>query len=156
MNRECTFVEYVNLLIHQYYQSRGIIIKHDIEFNDGGIKSFWLVVKQSMKTYHVYFDSGHGKGPSDGVGVVVKTLLTNAVSTGKKIIYNAKEVFDFLNNNHKINERPFSECHISARIFFFVDHSGIKSYRENLGQCPFSTLKGTSKLHQITMTGNLN
>ena len=104
-----------------------------------------------MRTDRVY---GHGKRPSDGVGGVVKSLLTNAVSAGKKIIRNTK-VFDFLNNNHTINEIPFSECHISARIFFSVDHSDIKSYRDNLGQCPFSTLKGNHKRHHITTTGNL-
>ena len=66
--------------IPPYYESIGVKINHDIEFNDGcaaqfkSIKSFWLFAKGQTKSDCIYYESSHGKGPSDGVGGVVKSL----------------------------------------------------------------------------------
>ena len=52
LHHECAFVEYVNMKIHQYYESIGVKINHDIEFNDGcsaQFKSFWLFAKRQIR-----------------------------------------------------------------------------------------------------------
>ena len=70
----------------------------DIEFNDGcaaqfeSIKSFGLFSKRSIHTDTVYFESSHGKGPSDGVGGVIKSLVATAVCSQKVISRDAKGI----------------------------------------------------------------
>ena len=38
-----------------------------------------------------YFESGHGKGPCDGLGGTVKRLADDAVRQGKAVIQDAKD-----------------------------------------------------------------
>ena len=72
------FVELVNAKINGYYMQHGVQINLDIDFNDGcatqfkSIKSDWLFTNRKVKTEGIYFESSHGKGPSNGLGGMVK------------------------------------------------------------------------------------
>ena len=99
---DCAFVELVNAKTHVYYKQQGVQINLDIKFNDNcasqfkSIKSFWLFAKRKVHTERIYFESSHGKGPSDGFGGVVKSVVTSAVCAEKLIIRNVKELHTFL------------------------------------------------------------
>ena len=56
----------------------------------------------------VFILSGEGKGPSDGVGGVIKRPV---VFAEKKIILNVNEVFDYLHGNYTIFQRAYTEGH---------------------------------------------
>jgi hypothetical protein len=154
LNHDCSFVEFVNNLVHKYYVEKGVVINHDIEFNDGcssqykSIRAFWLFAKRNIKTDRIYFERSHGKGPSDGVGRVTKAVCAAAVSGSKILIRDAQEMFRYLEDNHTIEDRPYEEGHISCRKYFFISKEEISQYRSSLGVMPFSTLKGTRKLPQ--------
>ena len=81
-----------------------------MSINDGcsaqykSIRAFWLFVQRNMKTDHVYFESNHGKGTSDGVGGVTKAICSIAVSAQKELIRNAKEMYEFLHLNHTLKK----------------------------------------------------
>ena len=119
LHHNSSFVEFVNDALHKYYQDKGIVIDHDIEFNDGcsaqykSIQAFWLFTKQAIKTDRVFFESIHGKAPSDGVGGVTKVMCAAAISGNKVLIRNAKEMYTYLHPNHTTADRPFQRGHIS-------------------------------------------
>ena len=149
INHDCAFVEFVNNQIHQYYQMKSVFVNHDIEFNDGcsaqykSIRAFWLFSQRNIKTDRVYFESSHGKGPSDGVGGVTKAICSIAVSAQKELIRNAKEMYEFLHLKHTVEDKPHEEGHISCRKYFFIEKKVMEEYRLSLGELPFKTLKGT-------------
>lgn len=163
LEHDCAFVELVNAKIHSYYQQAGVEIVRDIEFNDGcaaqfkSIKSFGLFSKRSIHTDRVYFESSHGKGPSDGVGGVIKSLVATAVCSQRVIIRDAKEFFDFLSDRCCIeNEIGTSDKHrIKTRKFFFLDKQDVNQHRDSFNELPYKTLKGTRKIHQITIHNSL-
>ena len=164
LEHDCAFVEMINADIHSYYQQAGVEIVRDIEFNDGcaaqfkSIKSFGLFSKRSIHTDRVYFESSHGKGPSDGVGGVIKSLVATAVCSQRVIIRDAKEFFDFLSDRCCIeNEIGASDIkhQIKTRKFFFLDKQDVKRYRDSLDELPYKTLKGTRKIHQMTIHSSL-
>ena len=86
----------VNNKTHEYYEEQNIFIDHDIEFNDGctsqfkSIKAFWLFAKRGRHTDWVYFELSHGKGPSNGLGGVIKSLASTLVCAEKLIIRDDK------------------------------------------------------------------
>ena len=161
LHHDCYFVEYVNKQVHQYYHDKGIPISHDIEFNDGcsaqykSIRAFWLFCKRTTRTDRVFCESSHGKGPSDGVGGVCKSLCASAVAGRKLLIRNASEMFQFLSENHSIDDRPYKKGHISCRKFFYLPKADTTEFRNSFEDQPFKTLKGTRKLHQISTSADL-
>ena len=64
--------------MNEYYKQQRVQINLDIDFNDGcatqfkSIKSDWLFANRKVKTEGIYFESSHGKGPSNGLGGMVK------------------------------------------------------------------------------------
>ena len=161
LHHNSSFVEFVNDVLHKYYQDKGIVIDHDIEFNDGcsaqykSIQAFWLFTKQAIKTDHVFFESIHGKAPLDGVGGVTKVMCAAAVSGNKVLIRNAKEMYTYLHPNHTTADRPFQKGHISCRKYFYISDVEINQYHSSLGKLLYKTLKGTRKLHQISTSSQL-
>eukprot|EP00112_Aurelia_sp_Birch-Aquarium-sp1_P023421 Seg6979.2 transcript_id=Seg6979.2/GoldUCD/mRNA.D3Y31 product="hypothetical protein" protein_id=Seg6979.2/GoldUCD/D3Y31 len=122
------------------------------------MKSFGLFSKRSIHTDRVYFESSHGKGPSDGVGGVIKSLVATAVCSQKVIIRDAKEFFDFLSHRCCIeNENGASDSKhkIKTRKFFFLDKQDVKQHRDSLNDLQYKTLKGTRNIHQITIHSSL-
>lgn len=74
------------------------------------------------------------------------------------IIRDAKEFFDFLSDRCCIeNEIGASDSkhQIKTRKFFFFDKQDVKRYRDSLDELPYKTLKGTRKIHQITIHSSL-
>ena len=142
LHHNSSFVEFVNEALHKYYQDKGIVIDHDIEFNDGcsaqykSIWVFWLFAKQTVKTDCVFFESSHGKGPSDGVGGVTKTMCAAAVSGNKVLLQDAKEMYTYLHLNHTIAKCPFQNGHISFRKYFYISKEEINQYRSSLEKLP--------------------
>ena len=133
---------FLNDALHKYYQDKGIVIDHDIEFNYGcsaqykSIGAFWLFAKRAIKTDCVFFESSHGKGPSDGAGGVTKTMCAAVVSGNKVLIQNAKEMYTYLHLNHSTADRPFQKGHISCRKYFCISKEEINQYRSSLGKLP--------------------
>ena len=84
---------------------------HDIEFNDGcslqfkGIRALWLFDHRKLKTDRIFFETVHGKGPSDGLGGVVKSVATTAVAAEKKLIRTAEEFYLYLNKDNTLLEK---------------------------------------------------
>ena len=115
---------------------------HHNEFNDGcsaqykSIWVFWLFAKQTVKTDCVFFESSHGKGPSDGVGGVRKTMCAAAVSGNKVLLQDAKEMYTYLHLNHTIAKCPFQNGHISFRKYFYISKEEINQYGSSLEKLP--------------------
>ena len=138
-----------------FYQ---FFIDHDIEFNDGcaslfkSINAVWLFAKRGRHTDHVYFESSHGKGPSDGLGGVIKSLASTAVCAEKLIIRDGKELFDFLIDRYTLHNivSMLQEKHCVMDCWFFFIKEEIYSFRNFLKNNPLKTYRGTCKLHQIT------
>ena len=114
-----------------------------------------MFAKQTIKTDSVFFESSHGKGPSDGVGGVTKAMCAAAVLGNKMLIRNAKEMYTYLHLNQTIADSPFQKGHISCRKYFYISSKEINQYRSSLGKLPYKTLKGTRKLHQISTSSHL-
>ena len=149
----------VNSKIHEYYEEQNIVIDHDIEFNDGcasqfkSINTVQLFAKRGRHTDRVYFESSHGKGPSDGLGGVIKSLASTAVCAEKLITRDFKELYDFLIDRYTLhnNVSMLQEKHcVMDHQFFFIKKEEMDSFRNNLENNPFKTYRGTRKLHQIT------
>ena len=104
-NHDVPFVELSNEMSHKYYANKGIIFTHDIEINDGcasqykSIKGFSSMARRKIKSTRIFFESSHGKRKSDDLGGVVKAFVSRAVSVEKVIIRDAKELFDYCEEN---------------------------------------------------------
>ena len=48
-----------------------------------------------MRCIHVYFETGHDKSKSDGLGGVVKGYSSREVALKNILIHNAKELYEF-------------------------------------------------------------
>ena len=145
--------------MNEYYKQQRVQINLDIDFNDGcatqfkSIKSDWLFANRKVQTERIYFESSHGKGPSNGLGGMVKSVTTSAVCAEKLIIRNGKELHTFLEERCTLENDPEilrSKHCIMKRKFFLIEMDKINSFRKNLGKLPFKTYKGTQLLHQIT------
>ena len=161
LNHDCAFVELCNEKIHNYYKETNIEITHDIEFNDGcasqfkSIRAFSLFSHRPIHTDCIFFESSHGKGPSDGVGGVIKSVAANAVCAEKILLRDGKELYEFLVERctlqRDISALKKKHC-VMTRKFVFIETQEICSYRDALTakDVPTKSLKGTRKLHQIT------
>ena len=78
------FVEHCNGLLHKFYETEGVAITHDIEYNDGCasqfkcIRAFSALARRPIKTT-VFCETSHSKSKSDGLGGVVKLYASRAV-----------------------------------------------------------------------------
>ena len=95
----------------------------------------------------------HGKGHSDGLGGVIKSLAFTAVCAKKLIIRDGKELYDILIDRYTLhnNVSMLQEKHcVMDHQFFFIKKEEMDSFRNNLENNPFKTYRGTRKLRQIT------
>lgn len=83
-----------------------------------------------------YFESGHGKGPCDGVGGTVKRLADQAVNAQKANIQDAEDFFAWAQSSN-----------IRSIKFFFVQKDTCDQEAENLKKCTLLPVKGTMTLH---------
>lgn len=85
-----------------------------------------------------YFESGHGKGPCDGLGGTVKRMADEAVRRGAVVIQDSKEFFDWAVNSSMKEVK-----------FLFVGKEECRKKLEELKLMNLKPLKGTMKLHAI-------
>ena len=81
-----------------------------------------------------FLETGHGKGPCDGVGGGVKKAAENAVKSGK-VISSAKELFEW------------GEKYDGNMKFVFVAHGDVKRFEQKLNNAQY--VKGVSKCHSL-------
>ena len=96
-----------------------------------------------MQTTRIYFESAHGKSKSDGLGGVIKAHVSMAVAGERVIIRDAKEFFDYCQENLTI-----INCMLN-RVFYFISKEEMELYRETFPKHLHKTVAGTRSFHQI-------
>ena len=68
------FVELCNSCLHKHYKNEGLVIEHDIEYNDGcasqfkSTRAFSAIVRRNIKTTRIFCKTSPDKSVSDGLG----------------------------------------------------------------------------------------
>ena len=83
-----------------------------------------------------YFESGHGKGPCDGVGGTVKRMADQAVNAQKADIQDADDFLSWAQTSS-----------IRGITFFFVKKSECEAQADHQKKCSLQPVKGTMSLH---------
>ena len=98
-----------------------------------------------MKARWNYFESGHGKGPCDGLGGTVKRLADEAMRSGKVLIQDANGFYQWAKSSSMKNV-----------TFVFVPSTECDKKRTELNewQSALKPIKGTMKLHAVVGLGN--
>lgn len=103
---------------------------------------FWLLVKYILKNLkqietivYSYSESGHSKGPCDGVGALTKRTADAAVANGK-YVHDLSELLDVLNKSNL-------NC-----WFDTVTEDDMIMLSDQLELSKITTFKGTLKVHQ--------
>ena len=133
----------------------------DIEINDGCSTQFWSIkvftefAKQKIETVRIYLETSHGKSKSDGLGRVVKSYVSSAVSSSEAIIRDAKELFEYSCIN--LSKTDNQDSIMENRNFIYLGASELEEYRENMIAESYKSITGTLKLHQVaTKNGDKN
>ena len=86
-----------------------------------------------------YFASEHGKGPSDAETGLISMKLQSAIKSRNVVLQNAKEMYDFLHENHSDDTHIYKLVNEGEMKVIMNDFQGIK----------VDTLKGqcTRSLH---------
>ena len=110
-------------------------INRIIKFSDGaacqykGKNTFAHLSKDEYNITHNYFETSHGKSPCDGLGAVVKNTCYNAMISGKAVIGNATDVYEFckqkLEHSAKLVGTDEDRCPIRRHIHFDHMHLNI-------------------------------
>ena len=88
-----------------------------------------------------FFESGHGKGPCDGLGGTCKRMADNAVNSGKCLIQDTLSFHEWaLDSGLKMN-------------FIFVASTKCMENDENMAREKIKTIKGTMKTHVVCSVG---
>ena len=92
-----------------------------------------------------YFESGHGKGPCDGLGGVTKRMADDAVNTGKATIQSAQDFFAWTQSE---------TCNLQSIKFLFIDKAVCEAKAVELNQRNVKAISGTMKVHAVAGHGN--
>ena len=95
-----------------------------------------------------FFEISHGKSVCDGLGATVKNVCYRAVVSGKKVISDASDVFNFCEEKLKRENTEGAEVTISRHDFI-----SLTDVERNRNESEVQTLKGTRKLHAVRSTG---
>ena len=95
-----------------------------------------------------FFEISHGKSVCDGLGATVKNVCYRAVVSGKKVISDASDVFNFCEEKLKRENTEGAEVTISRRDFI-----SLTDVERNRNESEVQTLNGTRKLHAVRSTG---
>lgn len=111
------------------------------------------VLSEKVSIQRHYFESSHGKSSADGISAVVKSAATRAVTYRKAVIRNAKEFYDFSNDNlTSVGEGVFPSEIVkyknSNREFHYIQKEKIQQYRD-IPERDLKTVKGTMMLHCV-------
>ncbi|XP_064649611.1 uncharacterized protein LOC135501423 [Lineus longissimus] len=138
--------------------SAKTMIHHEVQFSDGCSAQFKSREPFADLSYgkHDYgfsversfFGSNHGKGPSDGLGAVVKRATRDAVKSRETTVQDAKDMCNYLEQNLTIPSQDMQDgcCH-KPRTFFYVDAENIQ--RKRPSRHPNTGVKGTRSLHCV-------
>ena len=96
-----------------------------------GVKAIWN-----------YFETGHGKGPCDGLGGTCKRLADQAVRSGKVLIQDAEGFYDWATSSSMTNV-----------TFKYVSSSKCGEFEESAKEKPLQPIKGTMKVHAVVGLG---
>ena len=89
------------------------------------------------------FESGHGKGPYDGLGGSCKRLADEAIRCGKYVIQDAKSFFKWAQVSNMKNV-----------CFRFVSGSKCSEKEQTVSKMPVKAVNGTMKLHAVVGLGH--
>ena len=103
-----------------------------------------------------FFGSGHGKGPHDGAGAVVKCFIRREQLKPYGVkLQSARDVVGYLTAH--LSERPetsyMGHRKPMRRFFHHVLESDVQPLRDNSHSCDF--VPGTQKLHSILATNKI-
>ncbi|MES9884689.1 MAG: hypothetical protein ABW185_27915 [Sedimenticola sp.] len=107
-----------------------ILTRHEDLF---GVKAVWN-----------FFESGHGKGPCDGIGGTAKRQAADAVKQGKVSIQDANEFYDWASTHEK-----------SIKYVFYTqdDYDAANDLINERSAC---AVPGTMKLHAVVPVDSLS
>ena len=83
---------------------------------------------------------------SDGLGGVVKSFVSRSVNSEGTVVRNAMEFYQFCTENLTFRNR---DGVANNRCFILVKPDDLENSREQVAKCPYKTIPGTQKLHQI-------
>ena len=152
------FVEKCNEILHDYYAEEGLIITHDIEYNDGCgsqfkcIRAFVSLARRPIKTSRIFTETRHGKSKSDGLGGVVKSYASRAVCGERRVIRNAEELSNFFKETLVVKSAVDSMRPMLNRLFFFLSASDMEIYRDAFPTEKYGYIHGTLSIHQVVTT----
>ena len=108
-------------------------------------KTIFDVVARHEEIYGVaatwnYFESGHGKGPCDGLGGITKRMADEAVKSGKYEIDDAKKFFAWTES---------TACTMKSVNFKFVSTEECQKKANELSENSVKPVAGTMKMHAV-------
>ena len=148
-----------DLSIQHLKEERCVNMDKIIQFTDGCSQqykcktSFQHISETAVCNIEIsYFGARHGKRPAYSCSGVVKSMVRRAVMTGRIIIQNAQQMFEYCKYNLT---RDGKDCYHSKRTFHLVEQITPESTRH----LHLKTVGGTRLLHQVESTaisGELN
>jgi hypothetical protein len=106
-------------------------------------KTMFTIIAEHAKLYGLkarwnYFESGHGKGPCDGLGGTIKRMADEAIKRGVAVIQDPREFYEW------------AICSNMKEVsFLFVAKENCKSKADELNMFKLKPLKGTMKLVKL-------
>ncbi|KAK7110403.1 hypothetical protein V1264_014286 [Littorina saxatilis] len=141
-------------LLHHLREKRHLKVDRQFQFTDGAGSQFksrepFTDLSCSADDFGVpiersFFGTSHGKGPCDGVGGIVKSAVRRAVLSGKEIIRNAEEAFQYLKQNFAVDPDGDACCH-SRRVFLRLEDIN----RKRPDRRPNNPVPGTRSIHCV-------
>ena len=149
------FVEKCNEWMHEHYRNEGVNIKHDVEYNDGCssqfkcIRAFSGLARRDVKTTRIFCETSHGKSKSDGLGGVVKCCASRCVCSEKRVMRDAKELFEFFQERLVVTNAIDSNKPMLNRIFHYISSEEMEGYRSTFPSINYKYIHGTLQIHQV-------
>jgi hypothetical protein len=94
-----------------------------------------------VDAYWNYFETGHGKGPCDGIGGTCKRRAAEAVKQGKATIQDAHEFYNWAHKNEK------------GIAYYFYSQEEYESTAQSI-DANIKAIPGTMKVHAVIAKGN--
>lgn len=121
-------------VLHRFSDNCAVQYKSKLAF--GHISQ--IEEEENIKVFYHFTESGHGKGPSDGLGAAVKAKLQRMILAGK-VINNAYEVYLALVQN----QTP------SNQTVMYVPSKKLSQGKPNYDKA-WKTVSGTQSYHMVS------
>ena len=146
--------EFVELANGHLKEARGLNIEKEIHLTDGCAAQYKFRIpftdisfSQSDHGFPVerhFYGSRHGKGPSDGAGAVMKSVVKRAVMGGNVVVNNSHDFFDFAKAMLTKEDENHKE-HFKRTIFHVLNIEHNRPDRSDHSK----PLKGTRRVHAV-------